>query len=53
MTDEKHRAVVLLQQLFQQIKRVDIEVVGRLVQHQDIGRACKQPGQQQAVALAT
>ena len=53
MADQKHRAVVLVQQFFQQFQRVDVQVVGRLVQHQDVGGACKQPGQQQPVALAT
>ena len=49
---QKHRAVVALQQVFQQFKGVDVQVVGGLVEHQHIGRARKQPGQQQTVALA-
>ena len=53
MADEEHRAFVLLQQVFQQLQRVDVQVVGGLVQHQHVGRARKQPRQQQAVALAT
>ena len=53
MADEKHRAPVLLQQLLEQLQRVDVQVVGGFVQHQHIGGQGEQPGQQQAVALAT
>mgnify|MGYP000146032236 CR=1 FL=1 len=49
---QKHRTVVALQQVFQQFKGVDVQVVGGLVEHQHIGRARKQPRQQQPVALA-
>ena len=52
VADEEDCAVVLLQQVFQQIQGVDIQIVGGLVQHQHIGGAGKQAGQQQAIALA-
>ncbi len=52
MADQEHRAVVVLQQFFQHLQRLDIEVVGRLVQNQHIRGAGKQACQQQAVALA-
>ena len=52
MAHEEHRPVVVLQQVFQQFKRIDVEVVGRFVQHQHIGRPRKQARQQQPVALA-
>src|SRR5690606_32407360 len=48
---QKNRAFVLLQQILQQLQRIDIEVVGRLVKHQDIGRPCKQACQEQPVPL--
>jgi hypothetical protein len=53
VADQKHGAVVVLQQLFEQLQRVNIQVVGGLVEHQHVGGAGKQAGQQQAVALAT
>ena len=49
---EEDGARVVLQQLFQQFQRVDVQIVGRFVQHQHVGRAGKEAGQQQAVALA-
>ena len=53
MAHQKHRALVVLQQVFQQLQGVDVQVVGRLVQHQYIGRTGEQARQQQAVAFAT
>ncbi len=52
MADQEHRAGVVLQQFLQQLQRVDVEVVGRLVEHQHVGRQREQPRQQHAVALA-
>ena len=52
MAHEEERAVVLHQQFFQQLQRLDVEVVGRLVQHQHVGRPREQARQQQTVALA-
>ena len=52
MADQEHRAVVGLQQFFQQFQRLDVEVVGRLVEHQHVGRQREQARQQQPVALA-
>jgi len=52
VADQKHRAFVVLQQVFQQLQRVDVQVVGWLVEHQHVGGPCKQARQQQAVALA-
>ena len=39
-------------QLLEQFQRLDVEIVGRLVEHQDVGRPREEPGQQQPVALA-
>ena len=47
MADQQDRARVVVQQLLQQVERFDIEVVGRLVQHQQIAFARHQLGQQQ------
>ena len=52
VADQEDRAVVIGQQLFEQFQRLDVQVIGRLVEHQYVGRAGKQAGQQQAVALA-
>jgi DNA-binding response OmpR family regulator len=52
VADQEERAVVVLQQLLEQVEGLDVEVVGRLVEHQHIGRPRKEPRQQQAVALA-
>ena len=52
MADQEDRAVIVLQQLFQHVQRLDVEVVGWFIQHQNIGGAGKQTRQQQAVALA-
>ena len=42
VADQKHGSVVVLQQVFEQLQRVDVQVVGRLVEHQHIGRTRKQ-----------
>ena len=52
MADEEDRARVGLQQLLEQLEGVDVEVVGRLVEHEHVGRQREQARQQQAVALA-
>ncbi|MNC84717.1 hypothetical protein D3C83_02780 [compost metagenome] len=52
MTHHEKRTGIVLQQRFQQFQRFDIEIVGRLVQHQHVGRACKEARKQQPVALA-
>ena len=41
----------IYQQVFQQLQRIYIQIVGRLIKHQHIGWPRKQPRQQQAVAL--
>ena len=52
VADQDQGAVVGLEQLFQLVERVHVEVVGRFVEDQHIGRLGQGPGQQQAVALA-
>ncbi len=52
MADQEDRAGIVLQPLLEQLEGVDVEVVGRLVEDQHVGRQREQPRQQQAVALA-
>ena len=52
MADEEHRAGIRLQQLLEQLERVDVEVVGRLVEDEHVGRQREQAREQHAVALA-
>ena len=52
MGDENHRAVVLLQRLQQHVFSAQIEVVGRLVEQQEVRRMQQHAGQSVAVALA-
>ena len=52
MADEQQRARPLDELRFEQLERLEIEIVGRLVEHQHVGRPREQPRQQQPVALA-
>ena len=52
MADQQHGARVILQQRFEQFQRVDVEVVGGLVEHQHVRRLAEQSRQQQAIAFA-
>jgi hypothetical protein len=49
---QQQRAGIALQRVFEQLQRFDVEIVGRLVEHQQVGRPREQPRQQQTVALA-
>ena len=53
MAHQQHRAAVLLQRRLEQLERIDVEVVGGLVEHQHVRRPREQPREQQAVALAS
>ena len=44
VADQQHRAGIVGQQLLQQIQRLDVEVVGRLVEHQQVGGAARARG---------
>ena len=52
MADENDRAGVGRKRLFEHLQRVDVEVVRRLVEHEEIGGQGEQAGEQQAVAFA-
>ncbi len=51
MGDQQQGAVEVEQQLLEQLQGLDVQVVGRLVEHQHVGRLGEQLGQQQAVGL--
>src|SRR3546814_15207066 len=53
VADQDDGAVVVGQLLLQQVEGLDVEVVGRLVEDQQVVRLREQLGQQQAVSLAT
>ena len=53
MTDQEQGAGIFGEQFLEQFQGFDIEVVGRFVQHQHIGRFGEQAGQQQTVTLTT
>jgi len=52
VADQEQRARVILQSGFQQLERFDVEVVGGLVEHQDVGGAREEAREEQAVPLA-
>ncbi len=52
MADQQDGAGVLRQHLLQQVERLQVQVVGRLVQDEQVGRARHRAGQQQPAALA-
>ncbi len=52
MADEQHGARKVGNQLLEELERFDVEIVGRLVHHEDIGRTREQTREHQAVALA-
>ena len=52
VADQQHRAVEISKNFLQQIKRFDVEVIRRFVQHQKIGALRHDAGQQQPRLLA-
>ena len=52
MADQNHGAGVILQQRFEQFEGVDVEIVGRLVENEQVGGPREQAREQQAVAFA-
>jgi len=52
VADQEQCARVILQSGFQQLERFDVEVVGGLVEHQDVGGAREEAREEQAVPLA-
>ena len=52
MADDDGAAGEILQRLFQRAQRIDVEIVGRLVEQQHVGAGLQHLGQMHAVALA-
>ncbi len=52
MAHEKQRALELDEEILQQVERLHVEIVRRLVHHEQVERPREQPRQQQAIALA-
>ena len=52
VADQQDRPLILDQQAFEQLQRLDVEVVGRLVQDQHVRRPGEQLGQQEPAPLA-
>jgi len=53
VTDQQQGPIEIHQQFFKQLQGFQVQVVGRFVQYQYVGRLGEQLGQQQSVALAT
>ena len=51
MTDHEDRAAVFQEPVFEEFERLRIEVVGRLIQDQDIGGEDEELRQKEAVAF--
>ena len=52
MADQQDRAGVVAQRFLQQVERVGIEIVGRLVEHQQVRGQGERTGEREAAALA-
>ena len=52
VADDEHRAGEVDELRLEQLQRLDVEIVRRLVEHEHVGRPGEQPREQQAVALA-
>src|SRR5579872_2427809 len=50
---QQERPGVILQPLLEELQRLDIQVVGRLIEHDEVRRPRKQSRQQQTIAFAT
>lgn len=53
MRDDHHGARPAVEQIFELLKRVDVEIVGRLVEKQDVGLGHEDTRQLQTSALTT
>ena len=52
MADQQQRAGIIGQHLLEQVQCLDVEIVGRLVEDQQVAGLCQDLRQQQPVALA-
>ena len=53
MGNEEQGLIPADQQFLKQLERFGIQIIGRLIEHQHVGRLQKEAGEQQAVAFAT
>ena len=53
MTDHQHGALEGQQDLFKQLQGLNVQVVGRLIEHQQVGWLAEQLGQQQTGTFTT
>ena len=53
MAHHQQRARELQQQLLEQVERLDIEIVRRLVEHEHVERSREESREEQAIALAS
>ena len=53
MADQQDRALIAVEHVEQHIQGVGIEIVGRFIEHEEIGGLGEDLGEQQPVALAT
>ena len=51
MADQQHGAVKIIEQFLQQVERFDIEIIGRLIENEQVCRLRHQTGEQQARLL--
>ena len=52
MADQDHRALVVAEHVLEHVERFEVEIVGRLVQHQQVRGLGQRAGQHQPAALA-
>jgi len=52
MAHQQHGAGIVLQRGLEQFERFDVQIIGGLIEHQQIGWPSKKPREQQAIALA-
>jgi len=52
VADDQDRAGIVAEQLLQQVERLQIEIVGRLVEHHQVRRLRQRARQRQPAALA-
>ena len=52
MADEENRSGIVAEQLLQEVERLDVEVVGRLVENEQVGRLRQRPRKHEPSTLA-
>ena len=52
MADDDQRARIFAELFLEDFERFDVEIVGRLIEHEQVGRAREQLGKDDAIAFA-